>query len=511
MPQAKLLVNDQGLEAEFRIKPKDDVQEEGEISSDDDDDDDNDDGDDDDDEDKKVKGANQKDADTRARLNDGKQIKEPNDHSVDASEAVSTGKSEAGRNHGTPSKIKRKPCISLFEMQSFLIALILPEPRLSTPPSWCRVLRCLRASNVGIFLLDNVDLDWIDDKAAKFNHGFRFETSPDWIERLTMVPLSRRAQNLTNNELGPNGRTYETNLNARPKIGRTALLLSPIQMITESYPMPFDDDLIKPLRSKYYPVTDRSPMFGIDCEMCITNQSELTKISIVDEECRVVYNQLVKPYEPITNYLTRYSGITKEMMEGVETRLEDVQYFMRKTLPRDSIFVGHSLNMDLAAMRVFHPYVIDTSVIYNITGVRSYKPSLKSLAYEFLGKSIQTADKLGHDSLEDAITALELVQLKIVNGLTFGDAVAHEKSLGLKYDSKTGITHLQFDKFIERHKVIPISYRRLDLTPGARSMFIHDEQSPLEQEVKTSILQLLDKPNSICVVMTSAGECYVRI
>lgn len=482
MPQAKLYVNDEGLEAEFRLKPKDDVPEEGEIDSEEDDDEEQD---------------------------EEKNGTEINEHDQANKESTS----QNGTNQGsTPNNSKRKPCISLFEMQSFLIALILPEPRLSTPPSWCRVLRCLRASNVGIFLLDNVDLDWIDDKAAKFKHGFRFETSPDWIERLTMVPLSRRAQSMTEtDETKPNGRNYQTDLNARPKVGRSSLLLSPIQQIAENYPMPFEDDDIKPLRSKYYAVNDRSPMFGIDCEMCITDKSELTKISIVDEECRIVYNQLVKPYAPITNYLTRYSGITKDMMEHVQTRLEDVQYFMRKTLPRDAIFVGHSLNMDLAAMRIFHPYVIDTSVIYNRSGVRSYKPSLKSLAYEFLGKSIQTADKLGHDSLEDAITALELVQLKIVNGLTFGDAVAHEKALGLKYDSKTGITHLQFDRFIERHKVNEILYRKLDLTPGARTMFVHDKQRPLEPEVKLSILQLLERPNSICVVMTSAGECYVKI
>uniref|UniRef100_A0A6G1SAE8 Putative RNA exonuclease NEF-sp n=1 Tax=Aceria tosichella TaxID=561515 RepID=A0A6G1SAE8_9ACAR len=510
MPQVKLLVNDLGLEAEFRLKPKDDVPEEGEIDSDDEDEDDEEDDEGEEDEEGETKDHDANDDSARDRSNktDGKQTNKTKPEP--AADGSKNGDYQAAAE--TPSKSKRKPCISLFEMQSFLTALILPEPRLSTPPSWCRVIRCLRASNVGIFLLDNVDLDWIEDKAAKFKHGFRFETSPDWIERLTMVPLSRRAQDMTaTNDKKPNGRNYEMDLNARPKIGRSSLLLSPIQMLAENYPMPFDDDDIKPLRSKYYAVNDRSPMFGIDCEMCITDRSELTKISIVDEECRVVYNQLVKPDRPITNYLTRYSGITKDMMEHVQTSLEDVQYFMRKTLPRDAIFVGHSLNMDLAAMRIFHPYVIDTSVIYNRSGVRSYKPSLKSLAYEFLGKNIQTSNKLGHDSLEDAITSLELVQLKIVNGLTFGDSVAHEKALGLKYDSKTGITHLHFDKFIERHKVIPISYRRLDTTPGARCMYIHDEESPLEQDVKVSILQLLDKPNSICVVMTNRGECYVKI
>lgn len=498
-PQPKLIVHDEALKAQIRLIPKDDVQEEGELEESDEEDDE----------------ADEKPPSVGSVIESKhqEQIGFPADRNGYGTETSLDGEVQGKSNSDElSSRAKLRPCISLFEMQSFLIALILPEPRLSTPPTWCRVLRCLRASNVGIFLLDNVDLDWIDDKAAKFTHSFRCETSPDWIERLTMVPLSRRAQTMASKiDAGGDERQFETDLNARPKISRTSLLLSPVQMITENYPMPYDEGF-EPSRSKYYRVTDNSPMFGIDCEMCITDKgSELTKISIVDEESRVVYNQLVKPDGPIINYLTRYSGITKEMMEHVDNRLEDVKYFMRKKLPRDAIFVGHSLNMDLAAIKIFHPYVIDTSVIYNRSGERYYKPSLKTLAYEFLGKSIQTADKLGHDSLEDAVTALELVQLKIVNGLEFGDAVVFEKSLGLKYDSKTGVSRLQFDRFIERHKVVPISYRSLDLTPGSRCVYIHDKQSPLEQEVKDAILQLLDKQTSICFVMTNGGQSYVKI
>lgn len=482
MPNPKLIVNADGLEAQFRLIPKDDEKEEGQI----DDDDDSEEG--------------------REEEEEGKE-KEKED---------SVNNDETGANHdtngNTPIKVKRQPRISLFEMQSFLIALILPEPRLSTPPTWCRVLRCMRASNVGIFLLDNVDLDWIEDKGSQFTHAFRFETSPNWIEQLTSIPLSRRMQNMTiPSEFKTSaGGIFESNLNAKQKISRTSLLLSPIQMIIESYPMPTDEG-IRLLRSKFKPVTDSSPMFALDCEMCITDRSELTKISIVDEELRVVYSELVKPDLPITNYLTRYSGITKEMMENVTTRLEDVQAFMRRSLPRDAILIGHSLNMDLAALQIFHPYVIDTSVIYSRTGVRSYKPSLKALAYELLGKSIQTSDKFGHDSLEDAITAMELVKLKLVNGILFGDSVAYEVSQGIKFDSKTGITHLQIDRFIERHKVMPMAYRCVDTTPGARCLYIHDKEEPMEQEVKDAISYLLKKNNSICVILTNQGDCFVKI
>ena len=132
---------------------------------------------------------------------------------------------------------------------------------------------------------------------------------------------------------------------------------------------------------------------------------------------------MVKSRNKSRNYLTQFSGITEEMLEGITTRLEDVQKALQDLLPDDAILVGQSLNSDLAALQMMHPYVIDTSVCFNITGDRRRKTKLSVLAHLFLNRKIQNQGKLGHNPIEDAQAAMNLVVLKLSKGLAFGDVV----------------------------------------------------------------------------------------
>lgn len=211
---------------------------------------------------------------------------------------------------------------------------------------------------------------------------------------------------------------------------RTQLLLSALQMIDEGYPLPLRGELANRYKDfvmtkdKYKAVTAQSPMFGVDCEMCRTSAgvNELTRISIIDENHDSIYETLVCPRNKIVDYLTPFSGITPEMMKNVTKTLAEVQADIRQLLPADAILVGQSLHSDLMAMRMMHPYVIDTSVIFNISGDRRRKSKLQTLAHEFLGEAIQK-NPLGHDSIEDCSASLKLTKLKLQRGIDFGDAI----------------------------------------------------------------------------------------
>ncbi|XP_043477222.1 RNA exonuclease 1 homolog isoform X2 [Leptopilina heterotoma] len=154
-------------------------------------------------------------------------------------------------------------------------------------------------------------------------------------------------------------------------------------------------------------------VYALDCEMCYTTEGlELTRVTVINEDCQVVYETLVKPEHPILDYNTRFSGITEENMRDVSTTLLDVQATLLTLFSDKTILIGHSLESDFKALKLIHDTVVDTSVMFPHRNGYPQKRALKNLCSEYLRKIIQN-DVGGHDSNEDAMACMELVLWKV--------------------------------------------------------------------------------------------------
>jgi RNA exonuclease 1 len=146
----------------------------------------------------------------------------------------------------------------------------------------------------------------------------------------------------------------------------------------------------------------------------------------------------------------RYSGITEKMLASVTTTLPDIQKKLLEILTPDTILIGHSLNSDLTALKITHPFIIDTAVIYPHPRGPPLKSSLKWLAQRYLNREIQkghgtTGPGAGHDSIEDARTCLDLVKQKCEKGKEWGTSDAQGENIfkriaraGVKYKNQGG-------------------------------------------------------------------------
>ena len=73
--------------------------------------------------------------------------------------------------------------------------------------------------------------------------------------------------------------------------------------------LPEQDIVFTPHNSE--PSTRKKTVIGLDCEMCLTEQgSEVTRVTLVDFQGNTLYDELVKPENAITDYLTMFPLLT---------------------------------------------------------------------------------------------------------------------------------------------------------------------------------------------------------
>ena len=158
-------------------------------------------------------------------------------------------------------------------------------------------------------------------------------------------------------------------------------------------------------------------VLAVDCEMVkCGSEYVLARITVLNWDGDTVMDELVKPAEPVTDYVTRFSGIDEDMLRDVKTNIRDIQRRLKEIVTPRTILVGHSLESDLSAMKFSHPFTVDTSLIFPHPSP-SRKNKLKELTRQYLRRSIQEGE---HDSREDARATLDLVSQKCVNGPSWG-------------------------------------------------------------------------------------------
>ncbi|KAI9364687.1 hypothetical protein BD770DRAFT_313946 [Pilaira anomala] len=187
-------------------------------------------------------------------------------------------------------------------------------------------------------------------------------------------------------------------------------------------------------------------LLALDCEMCKTvNGYAVTHVALIDRDHNQLINELVKPTEEITDYVTHISGVSEKSLIGITTSLSDIQKKIQGYLTGDTILVGHGLVNDLKCLKMRHPYIIDTAVIYHHKNGPPYKPSLRDLCIRYLKRTIQVRDEdkkpgseQGHDPCEDAMASLELVEKKLVYGIHYGLSGLSQTETILDYLRRNG-------------------------------------------------------------------------
>ncbi|KAG1146498.1 hypothetical protein G6F37_004667 [Rhizopus arrhizus] len=209
-------------------------------------------------------------------------------------------------------------------------------------------------------------------------------------------------------------------------IAPEALILTAEELKLEDFPIHSSLDSNSVLEDNWIETTtgkssDVKKLVALDCEMCKTvNGYAITRVALIDQNHNVLLNELVKPTEEITDYVTHISGVSEEMLMEITTSLADIQKKLLGFIDGDTIIVGHGLMNDLKCLKMKHPYIIDTSIIYHHKNGPPYKPSLKDLATRYLKRSIQVERAEGHDPCEDAIASLELLERKLRYGMNYG-------------------------------------------------------------------------------------------
>ncbi|ESQ45510.1 hypothetical protein EUTSA_v10010950mg [Eutrema salsugineum] len=157
-------------------------------------------------------------------------------------------------------------------------------------------------------------------------------------------------------------------------------------------------------------VMKSTEMIAVDCEMvlCEDGTEGLVRVGAVDRDFKVILDKFVKPDKPIVDYRTTITGVTADDIENATFSLVDIQKELQPFLSKGTILVGHSLSKDLKVLKIDHPKVIDTALVFKFSNARnSRKPSLNDLCKAIFGNEVRK-EGVSHDCVHDAAAAMKL-------------------------------------------------------------------------------------------------------
>lgn len=183
--------------------------------------------------------------------------------------------------------------------------------------------------------------------------------------------------------------------------------------------------------------SDVKKAVAFDCEMGYTVYGmELVRLTATSwPDGAELIDVLVQPIGEVLDLNSRYSGVFPSDLadalpwvkdaETLPQQSDDRKVLRKMPSPQaardllfsiinpDTILIGHGLENDLNAMRIVHPKIIDTILLYPHKRGLPVRMSLKALMELHLRQKIQMSTEGGHDSAEDARAAGDLVRLKL--------------------------------------------------------------------------------------------------
>lgn len=165
------------------------------------------------------------------------------------------------------------------------------------------------------------------------------------------------------------------------------------------------------------PLEEQSRYLALDCEMVGVGhggrKSSVARVTLVDWDGRIVYDEFVQQEQEVTDYRTFVSGITHLDVEDATLTLEECREHVA-TMIADKVLVGHALKNDLRGLGLTHPWMStrDTAKYEPFMQTRFtdnvlWPRKLKDLAFGKLERKIQREGE-PHSAYEDAAAAMDL-------------------------------------------------------------------------------------------------------